>query len=786
MTRKIFLLITICGITLNSFAQQIQLKGVVSVQNSKTNTGQTQYVKNAEVEHVNDKNVKTKDVTGTDGKFTLNIKGVIPNTQTQIAVNLYGDYSDYMVVNEKEIKDITLGRITPVGIYICKKGELEKRQAEMVGINMRKLEERLEKDKKRLQKELDDLKRNNDYLNVRYRELKDSLNAIDDNIDKAFEKIREYAQIMTLENLDDRDENYVKAYNCFLKGELDSVSYYLNDDYLDNKYERVLQLQNEAKKEKALAAMLTESAKQKEELSVNSLNELLKEWLLLARTYDMKNDYEKAKNYYEKVINGDTTNAKNIFEFANYLHKIKEYTLAEKQYRQCLEIYWALEKENPKVYLPDVATTLNNLAVIHKTVNEYPKALKEYEEALEIRKKLADENAKTHLPDVATTLNNLANLHLDINEHPKASIEFEESLEIYRKLAVENPNAYLSYIATTLNNLANLHYIIKEYSKALEKYEEALKIRRKLATENPKVHLPDVAMILNNLGNLHYAINEYPKALKEYEEALEIRRKLAEENPKAYLPDVATTLNNLGTLHSRIKEYPKALTEFEETLEIRRKLVVENMKAYLPDMAMTLNNLAILHKTTNEHKKALKKFEEALEIYNKLAAENPKAYLHNEIRILNNLSDTYSQLKDYPAVIKYTNACNDLLLKYQKQINYKPALAQNYATLSWFYLFTKEYVQSEQSARQALELNSASLAKTNLAHALLFQKRFSEAEEIYRELSQTIYENDETYTQTLLEDIDTLEKEAVIPKERKGDVEKIRKMLKQTQNDKKQ
>ncbi|MEB3120641.1 MAG: hypothetical protein VKL41_05395 [Snowella sp.] len=43
-------------------------------------------------------------------------------------------------------------------------------------------------------------------------------------------------------------------------------------------------------------------------------------------------------------------------------------------------------------------------------------AEQEYQEALQIRRELAAENPVSFLPDVATTLNNLAVLHSDKNE----------------------------------------------------------------------------------------------------------------------------------------------------------------------------------------------------------------------------------------------------------------------------------------------------------------------------------------------------------------------------------
>ena len=720
-----FITLAFCILQANA---QIPLKGVVTVQNSKTKTGTTEYVSNAQVECDKKAQPKTSD---SKGEFMLQIVGK-QNEQIAVFVIPKGKYENYVVVNEREIKDLTLGRVTPVSVYVCLKGELEQRQAEMVGINMQKLEERLEKEKKRLQKELNELKAKNDYLNVRYRQVKDSLDIIEKSIDNAFEQIMEYAKNLVLENLDDHDEGYVKAYKCFSRGELDSVSYYLRNDDLDKQYEKALQMQEEAKKEKELAAILTVSAKAKEEVSENHINELIKSWLLLANTADMQNDYEKAKANYEKAISADTTNAKNILEYANYLHKIREYTNAEKQYLRCLEIYRALGRDNPKAHLQYLAITLNNLAVLHKTLNEHSVSFKEYEEALAIRKKLAVESPETHSQDVAATLNNLANLHLDTKEYQKALSEYEEALKIYRKLAVEKPSAYLPHVAT----------------------------------------------ILNNLAMLHKTLNEHNKALKEYEEALAIRKKIAAENPKAYLLYVATTLRNLANLHSDTKDYAKALEEYEEALQILKKLVVENPKVYLPDMVMTLTNLGTLHSGVKEYSKASEEFKGALEIYSELVEENPKAYLPYLTATLNKLYDAYSNLKDYSAAIKHLNIWNDLLLKYQKQIdNYKTELEKNYNRLSWNYLFTKEFAKSEQSARKSLEFGRVQ-AKVNLAHALLFQNRFSEAEKIYKELSQTVYKNNETYTKTLLDDLNTLEAAAVIPEKCKTDVEKIRGMLK--------
>jgi len=845
-------------------AQQVQLKGVVTVQNSKTYTGNTQFVKNAEVEHVNQNNAKAKDITGDDGKFTLNIKGAGANTQTQITVTPFGEFADYVVVNEKELKDITLGRVTPVSVFVCKKGELEKRQAEMVGINMRKLEEKMEADKKRLQKELDAIRANNDYLNVRYSQIKDSLDIISKNIDNAFERIKEYAKTMTLENLDDRDENYVKAYACFSRGALDSVSYYLKEHDLDLKYQKIVQLQQEAKKEKELAAVLTESAKAKDEFTENSLNELIKEWLLLARTANLQNDYEKTMLYYEKVIQADSLNMGVLYEYTKYLEKIRDYQKAENYLHKGMKISRELAADNPK-FLSDLANFLGILTVVQTKKYEFSEALTNCEEALAIRRVLAEEDPKTHLgnlavslcnlaaifeykkdygnaydifdealkihrlyvaedsaylAEVALSLRNLAVIHYHNREFSEASSKLEEAITLRKNHVVETQRDNLYHLAIALYSLATIHYSQNEYNKASQLYEEALIINRKIAQENPRAHLYDLAYTLDASANTDRLLKAFSKALEKSEEALKIYKEYAAENPDTYLIDVAWAVNNLALINKDMEEYSKALSNFKEALEIRRTLAAKDPSIYLYDLAWTLNGIAQLYTDLKEYEQALKNHEEVFEIRKRFAEENPGAYLADLITSLVNMGEVYFLKKEYLLALEKCNEAMiyvrelkkvnpdnyDIFLAYvfscfgknlSKIGEYLEALEKyeeaskifsTYAVIepdfylvevsdmktniSECYLWMKQNAQAELYARQALEIIKENQgAKINLAHALLFQNKFSDAESIYSELN-------EKNIQRIFDDFDELEQAGAIPEERKADVEKIREMLK--------
>ncbi len=56
----------------------------------------------------------------------------------------------------------------------------------------------------------------------------------------------------------------------------------------------------------------------------------------------------------------------------------REQKKAEEEFTEALEIRRSLAKSNPSAFLPGVAMTLNNLAVLHRTKNELKKAEKTF------------------------------------------------------------------------------------------------------------------------------------------------------------------------------------------------------------------------------------------------------------------------------------------------------------------------------------------------------------------------------------------------------------------------
>jgi len=233
--------------------------------------------------------------------------------------------------------------------------------------------------------------------------------------------------------------------------------------------------------------------------------------------------------------------------YSRVLLEQNDFSRAEPVLLATLDRVRTLAKTDPAAYQPDVAATLNNLAVLYGDTQRLKEAEAAYQEALDIGRQLAKDNPAAYRPDVAQTLNNFAILYRQTQRLKEAEAAYQEVLDIYRQLAKDNPAAYQPDVALTLNNFAALYRQTQRLKEAEAAYQEALDIRRQLAKANPAAYQqPDVALTLDNLANLYGATQRMKQAEAAYQEALDIRRQLAKANPAAYQPDVAATLHNLG------------------------------------------------------------------------------------------------------------------------------------------------------------------------------------------------------------------------------------------------
>ncbi|MEK8021880.1 MAG: tetratricopeptide repeat protein [Candidatus Parabeggiatoa sp.] len=297
-----------------------------------------------------------------------------------------------------------------------------------------------------------------------------------------------------------------------------------------------------------------------------------------------------------------------LHKMASYLKRTKaDYESAKLLYERAL----AIRKKVFGQEHPDVAESLNDLALLYKTQGKYDEAEKGYKRALAIRQKVLGQESL----EVAESLHNLAFLYTRQAEYEEAEKSFKRSLAIKKKrLVQEHP-----MVANTLRGLATLYYAQGDYEKAEPLFERSLAIRKKVFEQESRT----VAITLSGLATLYYAQGEYEKSKPLFEKSLAIPKKLFGQEH----PDVAESLNNLALLSQAQGNDEKAKQWFEESLAIREKVFDQEH----PDVAESLNNLARLYDAQGDYEQAKPLYERAIKMAKKFfKPEHPEVRLYSE------------------------------------------------------------------------------------------------------------------------------------------------------------
>ncbi len=424
----------------------------------------------------------------------------------------------------------------------------------------------------------------------------------------------------------------------------------------------------------------------------NDLPDVAKTLGLLGMIANFQRDYMEAKNTYEKALKicqqiNDRDGAGDcLYQLGLISQSLLDYQQAEKYFKDSLQI----RRETFGNKHPDVAASLNALAMLYEWRGEYTSAESTYKEALEIYEAVPD----AYSQDFAGALNNLANLYYAMGDFQKAENRYRQGLEIRRKhLPKDHPD-----IAQSLNNLATLYSLMGNFVEGAALAQQAIDIYSAALGESH----PDFADALNNLANIYYASRDYATAEPLYQQALEVKRKAL--GPAH--PDVAQILNNLALLYETTGRYSEAMALLEEARSIYRTSLGD-MHPYL---AQTLNNLALAYEAQGEYAKAQPLLEEALKI--RRHALRPD---HPDIaQSLTNLGLLYESVQEYE---KAVSLMEEAINVYRAAFGDKhPFLAQSMCNLALVYEIQEKYDLAEPLYRQSQKIYFETLGETHPEH----------------------------------------------------------------------
>lgn len=202
---------------------------------------------------------------------------------------------------------------------------------------------------------------------------------------------------------------------------------------------------------------------------------------------------------------------------------------------------------------PDVADTLDDVALVRFKRGDAPAAEALYRDALAMRRRLF---GNEHV-DVAHSLDSLGLVLRQRGEYAAAEPLLSDALALRRRLL---PPTH-PHLARSMSDLALVRTDLGEFDSAESLYREARTI---MARAHGERH-PHVATVMNNLGRMLQIRRRFPEAIELLRDALAIRREtLGDQHETVALAynDLGLTLDESGDPRGAEAAYVQALAAY--------------------------------------------------------------------------------------------------------------------------------------------------------------------------------------------------------------------------------
>jgi CHAT domain-containing protein/tetratricopeptide (TPR) repeat protein len=362
----------------------------------------------------------------------------------------------------------------------------------------------------------------------------------------------------------------------------------------------------------------------------------------------------------------------------------------------------------------DVAFSIANLAVVYHNQARYADAEPLFKRALAIREKSLGPNH----PDVAALLYNLAMLYVaegragDAEPLVKRSLAIQESVLGRDHKDLVRPVSYL----------ASIYFSQGRYADAALLYKRALTIQEKALGPNS----PETSFFISTLAATYLKAGRYAEAETLYNRELAIKEKAQNRNQLS----VSYPLSNLAIVYRHQGRFAEAESLYHRILPIYEGALGPDNR----EVAVLLNNVGLLYY-------AQRRYREAEAVLNRALAGGEKAFGTDRIdaSILTTLANVYGEQG------RYVEA--RALLERALSIREKtfgpdhPEFADMLVGMADLYFSEGRNANAELLFKRAMAIEEKTLGPehprvavlfNDLANLYLQQKRYSEAELLYK------------------------------------------------------
>jgi len=327
---------------------------------------------------------------------------------------------------------------------------------------------------------------------------------------------------------------------------------------------------------------------------------------------------------------------------------------------------------------PDVANSLDKLALLCEAQWKDAQAEQCYQQALDIRIRVL---GSKHL-DVARSLNNIGFFNFKKGQYAQAESLYRQALAIFEQTL--GPD-HLD-VAQCLHNLAAAQREQGRHAEAEPLHQRVLAIREQALGPNH----PQVAASLRSLAITYHTQGKYLLAEPFYQRALAIREQALGPDH----PDVAMSLRNLAMLYHQLGKYSQAELFLQRTLRICERAFGPSH----PFVADVLVMLAELYLTQRKYAEAEPLLTSALTNWEQtLGPDHPDV-----AQCLNGLADLYCLQGRYSQAEPLCRRA--LTIREQTFGSQHTYVAQSWCTLADIYVAQGKCVEAEPLLTSALSV----------------------------------------------------------------------------------
>ena len=249
-----------------------------------------------------------------------------------------------------------------------------------------------------------------------------------------------------------------------------------------------------------------------------------------------------------------------------------------------------------------VANVLVNIGVIKSQLVLYDSAIDYYKRASAIY----ESNGKLYLKNLATTYQNIAICYMQIGDDENAKLYYENSDRLYQELNLKNNFEYESLLI----NRTIFYYEISSYDKAFEDNSRSFKILSDLKYEFRK--WVSLGMIYMRLCNFEKSLDSFNRALiaGERDHGPDFSGK------ELILPNIAMAQLKLGDFNASIKTYKEALifieANFGKQSPVYANCLTELGQVYMKKSEAACNVGGFVIEKQKNTETALRYFQQAL------------------------------------------------------------------------------------------------------------------------------------------------------------------------------